>query len=153
MRAPPATATPTNAQATATATATTLANSGLSGPGAFLGLVHRIPVGDITIGYRRFGTGPDPIMVTGDTATMSEWTTNLLSRLGRHYRVTIFDNRGVGYSTDAAAVADTVPLMADDTVGLIGALGLRRPALLGWSMGDEIGLTSLRCTPVPSAPS
>ena len=35
----------------------------------------------------------------------------------------------------------TIPLMADDTVGLIHALGLDAPTLLGWSMGAEIGLT------------
>jgi len=134
-----ATVSPTTPQTTATVPA--LVNSSLSGTGAFLGPVRRIPVGDITIGYRQFGSGPDLILVTGDTATMSEWTTTLLSRLGRHYHVTIFDNRGVGYTTDDTAVSDTVPLMADDTVGLIRALGLRHPALLGWSMGGEIGLT------------
>ncbi|UXX94733.1 alpha/beta hydrolase [Streptomyces sp. AD2-2] len=77
----------------------------------------------------------------GDTGIMSDWTVDLLSRLARHYHVTIFDNRGVGYTTDDTSVPDTIPLMADDTVGLIKALGLRHPALLGWSMGGEIGLT------------
>jgi pimeloyl-ACP methyl ester carboxylesterase len=132
-------------QATAT-TATTAAsaivpNSALSGPGAFLGPVRRIPVDGIRIGYRQFGSGPDLIMAMGDTGTMSDWTVNLLGQLGQHYHVTIFDNRGVGYTTDDTSVPDTIPLMADDTAGLIKALGLRHPTLLGWSMGGEIGLT------------
>ena len=124
-----------------TAASTIVPNSALSGPGAFLGPVRQIPVDGIKIGYRQFGSGPDLIMVMGDTGTMSDWTVNLLSQLGRHYHVTIFDNRGVGYTTDDTSVPDTLPLMADDTVGLIKALGLRHPTLLGWSMGGEIGLT------------
>jgi pimeloyl-ACP methyl ester carboxylesterase len=135
---------PSSTSATATAAAaaaTTVPNSSLSGPGAFLGPVHQVPVDGIKIGYRQFGSGPDLIMVMGDTGTMSDWTVNLLSQFGRHYHVTIFDNRGVGYTTDDAAVPDTIPLMANDTVGLIKTLGLQHPTLLGWSMGGEIGLT------------
>ncbi|MBS2550761.1 alpha/beta hydrolase [Catenulispora sp. NL8] len=132
-------------QATATtatpAASTIVPNTALSGPGAFLGPVRLIPVGGIKMGYRQFGSGPELIMVMGDTGTMSDWTVNLLSQLGQHYHVTIFDNRGVGYTTDDTSVPDTIALMADDTAGLIKALGLRHPALLGWSMGGEIGLT------------
>jgi pimeloyl-ACP methyl ester carboxylesterase len=131
---------PTRASSS-TAASTVVPASAPGGPGAFLGPVRRIPVDGIRIGYRQFGSGPDLIMVMGDTGTMSDWTVNLLSLLGRHYHVTVFDNRGVGYTTDDTSVPDTIPLMADDTVGLIKALGLRRPALLGWSMGGEIGLT------------
>lgn len=124
-----------------TAASVTVPNSAPSGKGAFLGPVRQIPVDGIKIGYRQFGSGPDLVMVMGDTGTMSDWTVDLLSRLGRHYHVTVFDNRGVSYTTDDTSVPDTIPLMADDTVGLIRALGLRHPALLGWSMGGEIGLT------------
>ena len=130
----------TSTRATA-AEAAAVPNSSLSGPGAFLGPVRQVPVDGIKIGYRQFGSGPDLIMVMGDTGTMSDWTINLLDLLGKHYHVTIFDNRGVGYTTDDTAVPDSIPLMADDTVGLIKALDLRHPTLLGWSMGGEIGLT------------
>ncbi|WP_369189430.1 alpha/beta fold hydrolase [Streptomyces sp. R08] len=140
-----ATATATTAT-TGTATTTTTAsapvpNSAPTGKAAFLGPVRQVPVDGIKIGYRQFGSGPDLVMVMGDTGTMSDWTVDLLSRLARRYHVTIFDNRGVGYTTDDTSIPDTIPLMADDTVGLIKALGLRHPALLGWSMGGEIGLT------------
>ncbi|WP_329553765.1 alpha/beta fold hydrolase [Streptomyces sp. NBC_00696] len=126
--------------ATTTATSAPVPNSAPTGKAAFLGPVRQVPVDGIRIGYRQFGSGPDLVMVMGDTGTMSDWTVDLLSRLARHYHVTIFDNRGVGYTTDDTSVPDTIPLMADDTVGLIKALGLRNPALLGWSMGGEIGL-------------
>jgi pimeloyl-ACP methyl ester carboxylesterase len=116
-------------------------HSKLPGPGAFEGPVHTLAVNGIEIGYRQFGHGPDLIMVTGDTASMSLWMPYLLRPLARHFRVTIFDNRGVGYTTDDFSRPITVPLMARDTAGLVEALGLVKPTLVGWSMGGEIGLT------------
>jgi pimeloyl-ACP methyl ester carboxylesterase len=116
-------------------------HSKLPGPGAFEGPVRELAVNGIEIGYRQFGRGPDLIMVTGDTAPMSLWLPYLLRPLARHFAVTIFDNRGVGYTTDDLSRPITVPLMARDTSGLIEALGLVKPTLVGWSMGGEIGLT------------
>jgi pimeloyl-ACP methyl ester carboxylesterase len=116
-------------------------HSTLPGPGAFEGPVHRLAVNGIEIGYRQFGHGPDLIMVTGDTASMSLWMPYLLRPLAKDFTVTIFDNRGVGYTTDDLSRPITVPLMARDTGGLIEALGLVKPTLVGWSMGGEIGLT------------
>jgi pimeloyl-ACP methyl ester carboxylesterase len=120
---------------------TEVAHSTLAGAGAFEGPVHKLPVDGITIGYRQFGRGPDLIMVQGDTAPMGLWMPYLLHPLARRFTVTIFDNRGVGYSSDDLSRPMTVPLMARDTGGLIEALGLVKPTLVGWSMGGEIGLT------------
>jgi pimeloyl-ACP methyl ester carboxylesterase len=103
--------------------------------------VWKLPVDGTEIGYRQFGHGPDLLMVQGDTASMSLWMPYLLHPLARSFRVTIFDNRGVGYTTDDLAKPITVPLMARDTGELIEALGLVKPTLAGWSMGGEIGLT------------
>jgi len=119
---------------------TEVPGSKLPGVGAFEGPVYRLPVNGIEIGYRQFGHGPDLIMVQGDTAAMSLWMPYLLRPLAKDFRVTIFDNRGVGYTT-ANARPFTVPLMARDTGELIEALGLVKPTLVGWSMGGEIGLT------------
>jgi pimeloyl-ACP methyl ester carboxylesterase len=116
-------------------------HSTLPGAGAFEGPASKLAVDGIEIGYRQFGHGPDLIMVQGDTAPMSLWMPYLLRPLAKDFRVTIFDNRGVGYTTDDPSRPITVPLMARDTGALIGALGLVRPTLVGWSMGGEIGLT------------
>ena len=116
-------------------------HSKLPGAGAFEGPVQTLAVNGIEIGYRQFGHGPDLIMVTGDTAPMSLWLPYLLHPLAQNFSVTIFDNRGVGYTTDDLSRPITVPLMARDTGELIEALGLVRPTLVGWSMGGEIGLT------------
>jgi pimeloyl-ACP methyl ester carboxylesterase len=120
---------------------TLVPHSTLPGPGAFEGPVYQTVADGIDIGYRQFGHGPDLIMVTGDTAPMSLWMPYLLRPLAAHFRVTIFDNRGVGYTDDDLSRPLTVPLMARDTGALIEALGLVRPTLVGWSMGGEIGLT------------
>jgi pimeloyl-ACP methyl ester carboxylesterase len=116
-------------------------HSTLPGAGKFEGPVRTLAVDGIEIGYRQFGHGPDLIMVQGDTAAMSLWMPYLLHPLAKNFTVTIFDNRGVGYTTDDLSRPITVPLMARDTGGLIEALGLVRPTLVGWSMGGEIGLT------------
>jgi pimeloyl-ACP methyl ester carboxylesterase len=95
----------------------------------------------VKLGDRQFGTGPDLVLISGDTAPMSLWTTYLLEPLARSFQVTIFDNRGMGYSTDDTSVGLSVELMARDTAGLIAALGLHDATLVGWSMGGEIALT------------
>lgn len=118
-----------------------LSDTALPGPGAFMGPVRRVPINGMEIGYRQFGSGPDLLVITGDTGTMSLWGTEFPGMLSAHFRVTLFDNRGVGYSTDDVSVPMTIQLLADDTAQLIRALHLRRPDVLGWSMGGEIGLT------------
>ena len=127
--------------ASSAATPTQVPDSTLPGEAAFLGPVWQVPANGITIGYRQFGRGPDLLMITGDTAPMSLWMPYLLKPLAEHFRVTIFDNRGVGYTSDDTSVPLTVPLMARDTAAFIDAIGLRRPTVVGWSMGGEIALT------------
>jgi pimeloyl-ACP methyl ester carboxylesterase len=121
--------------------------SAVPGAGAFMGPVRKVPANGIELGYRQFGHGPDLVMITGDTAPMTLWMPYLLKPLARHFTVTIFDNRGVGYSTDDLSQPMTVQLMARDTAGLIEALGLEKPAVLGWSMGGEVGITLAEQSP------
>jgi pimeloyl-ACP methyl ester carboxylesterase len=90
-----------------------------------------------TVGYRLVGTGPPLILITGYTATMESWDPRFVGALAEHYRVVIFDNAGVG-RTQALPAPLTIDAMADQTSALISALGLRRPDVLGWSMGGTI---------------
>ena len=124
-----------------------VAGSKLKGAGAFMGPVRTLPANGIRIGYRQFGHGPDLLMITGDTAPMTLWLPYLLHPLAQHFTVTIFDNRGVGYSTDDLSQRMTIPLMARDTAALIGALEMEKPTVLGWSMGGEIGLALAEQSP------
>ncbi len=81
-------------------------------------------------------------MVSGQGATLGIWTPDLLKTLAAGRQVTIFDNRGIGFSTDAdPAEMATVEGFADSTVDLMDALGLEQPDILGWSLGGIITLT------------
>ncbi len=117
-----------------------LAGTAPTGDLAFLGPVHQVPVNGITMGYRQFGAGPPLVLIVGQDSAMSYWGPDLLRQLADHYQVTMFDNRGVGYSSDQPDQPLTIQMMSDDTAGLIQALALDKPAVFGWSTGGEIGL-------------
>ncbi len=89
------------------------------------------------VGYRVVGTGPPLVLITGYTATINSWDPRFAGALARHYRLVIFDNAGVG-RTQALPAPLTIDAMANQTSALIGALGLGRPDVLGWSMGGTI---------------
>jgi pimeloyl-ACP methyl ester carboxylesterase len=63
----------------------------------------------------------------------------MVDALAAHHEVVVFDNAGVGRTSAVAASASlSVTAMASQASALISALGLRRPAVLGWSMGGMI---------------
>lgn len=96
-------------------------------------------VGDITIAYKVFGKGQPLILIMGYMGTMACWDKQMLNALSRHYRVIIFDNRGMG-DTSASEKKFSVRLFADDTANLMKALKIRSAHILGWSMGSNIAL-------------
>ncbi len=138
-----------------------VAVNGTAVPGAaFLGLVRRVSVVAVAAGhrispmpqpgdpgyasmqriaFRRFGAGPDLLLVMGQDGSMAWWEPSLLSVLAQHYRVTVFDLPGVGYSAPALAPV-SLDWLSDETAGLIEALGLVEPNILGWGLGGEVAL-------------
>lgn len=113
-----------------------------TGEAEVLGPVFTVPVGGITMSYRQFGAGTDVVLVPGQAAPMSLWPFSTLQQLAATHRVTIYDNRGIGLTTDDTAVPLTMEAMADDLAGLTDALGLHRPQLFGWSTGGEIAMVA-----------
>jgi len=107
---------------------------------AFLGPLKKVPVGDITVGFRQFGSGPPLVLIVGQDSSMGYWGSDLLRRLADHFTVVIFDNRGIDTTTDPATAPLTIGQMADDTSGFLVALGLDQPTTFGWSTGGEIAL-------------
>lgn len=59
---------------------------------------------------------------------------DVIRRFAEHYRVVAFDNRGIGRSTKDSAPF-SVETMAQDTLGLMDALGIRRAHVVGGSLG------------------
>jgi pimeloyl-ACP methyl ester carboxylesterase len=101
-----------------------------------------VPVGSITMSYRQFGSGPDLVLAAGEGSPMSYWPVTTLQLLSQHWRVTMYDYRGIGATTDDLSKPLTMEQMGDDLVGLTTALGLKQPSVFGWSTGGEIALVA-----------
>ena len=89
------------------------------------------------VGYRILGSGPPLVLIMGYSGTMAVWDRRFVDALAQHHRVVIFDNAGIGRSQSLPAPL-TIDAMANQTSALIQTLGLRRPDVLGWSMGSMI---------------
>jgi pimeloyl-ACP methyl ester carboxylesterase len=67
----------------------------------------------------------------------AEWWYRQIPALSKHSEVLVFDNRGAG-RTDKPKMDYSIRLFADDTAGLMEALGIREAYILGVSMGGYI---------------
>ncbi len=95
-----------------------------------------VDVGDTSLYYELHGQGHPLVMIRGLGSNADHWYSQLPA-LATQYRVTIFDNRGIGRSSDPGGQF-SVAMMAGDTLGLLDALQLERPHVLGLSMGGMI---------------
>ena len=104
--------------------------------------LQKVKVGDITIGYKEFGTqNEEPLfMIAGYSMTMDVWDPRFLDDLSKKYKVIVFDSRGMGEPT-AGRKKWTIAQFGDDTAGFIRALGYRSANLLGWSLGGDVALS------------
>jgi pimeloyl-ACP methyl ester carboxylesterase len=110
-----------------------------SGPDVLTAPVQVVRTTDGTVAYRELGSGPALLLIMGAGASMDSWLPSMVDALAAHHEVVVFDNAGVGRTSAVAAPASlSVTAMASQTSALISALGLRRPAVLGWSMGGMI---------------
>ena len=101
--------------------------------------VQTIDVGDVKLAYYIRGEGKPLFMINGFLSTMSLWDPALIEELAKNYQLILFDNRGVGLSTDTKIDDTTMSQMADDVAGLIKNLGYEKVHILAWSMGARIG--------------
>lgn len=95
-------------------------------------------VGDIKMAYYTRGQGEPLFLINGFMSAMSTWDPALLDVLAKKNKLIIFDNRGVGLSTDTKEDRTSMEQMADDTAGLIKALGYKKANVLGFSMGARV---------------
>lgn len=94
-------------------------------------------VGDVELYYEEYGQGPPVVLIHGLAGDCSAWQAQI-DRLQRNFRVIAFDNRGAGRSS-APDYPYTTRHFADDTVGLLDAVGVTEPAhVIGRSMGGAI---------------
>ncbi|HUX04267.1 MAG TPA: alpha/beta hydrolase [Acidimicrobiales bacterium] len=90
-----------------------------------------------TVGYRSVGSGPPLVLITGYTGTMEGWDPRFVDALAERHRVLLLDNAGIG-KTSPLPSSLTIDAMANQTSAFMGALGVARADVLGWSMGAMI---------------
>ena len=107
--------------------------------------MQHVKVGDLDVGYRTigpFGAAADStplLMIMGSSGTMDLWSPQFVEALAQGREVVVFDNRGMGETNDPGGAYEFSQL-ADDTAGLIKALGFDQMDVLGWSMGGNVAL-------------
>lgn len=133
--------------ATATPSATASGGDAASGGSPAPGVVQAAPVryvtvGDLSVGYRVVGAAGDGtplLLIMGSSGTMDLWSPEFVAALAQDRQVIVFDNRGIG-ETDDPKGAYPFSQLADDTAGLIEALGYDSLDVLGWSMGGDVAI-------------
>lgn len=86
--------------------------------------------------YEVHGQGEPLVMIMGFGGGLRGWYFQTRA-LKKHYRVIIFDNRGIGKS-DKATESYTVSTMAADALGLMDHLGIEKAHVLGMSLGSLV---------------
>lgn len=125
-------------------------------------LMPRASANGIELEYELLGQGEPMVLVMGLGAQLIQWPEGLVEQIAGHgFQVIRFDNRDVGLSTRLhdLPVPDPrrgflrallgLPIeapynlldMADDTAGLLDALGLRDVHLVGASLGGMVAQT------------
>ena len=97
----------------------------------------KVHVGDIDINYKMFGKGQPLLLINGFSAPLEFWDPTLLMNLAYNHTVIPFDNRGIGNST-VGHKNFTIAQFANDTSSLMDALSIKKPDVIGWSMGGMI---------------
>jgi len=96
------------------------------------------PIDGIKLFYATIGQGPPVVLLHGGLANSDYWG-NQVPALAAHHQVILVDSRGHGRSSRNAAPFG-YDLMADDVVGLLDHLQLKRADIVGWSDGAIIGI-------------
>lgn len=97
----------------------------------------KVTVNDIQIYYEVQGEGFPLVMIMGLSANVDWWDPRMIQELSKKFKMVMFDNRGAG-RTDVSNREYTLKLFADDTAGLMDALGISRANVFGVSMGGMI---------------
>ncbi len=96
----------------------------------------KVHANGIDIYYEIHGSGDPLILINGLGYDLWMWH-KMVPGLAEHFKVVTFDNRGVGKS-DKPKGPYSAQMLADDTAGLLEALGIERAAVMGHSMGGFI---------------
>jgi pimeloyl-ACP methyl ester carboxylesterase len=96
-------------------------------PGARLHVVER-------------GQGPALLLVHGLAGQLCHFTFGIVDELATQYRVVAVDRPGSGYSVRSSGASAALGAQADVLAALIDQLGLKRPLVVGHSLGGAVAL-------------
>jgi pimeloyl-ACP methyl ester carboxylesterase len=95
-----------------------------------------VSVEGVTLWAEQVGEGPDLVFIAGLGDERDCWSEQAAALQGS-YRVTTFDNRGVGRSSTPPGAYEIIDF-ADDTAKLLDALEIEAAHVVGSSMGGAI---------------
>ena len=93
--------------------------------------------GGAKIYYEIHGEGFPCILIMGLAADVNWWTQDVIDAYSQNFKTIIFDNRGAG-RTDKPEMDYSVKMFADDTIGLMDVLNIKKAHISGASMGGMI---------------
>jgi len=99
----------------------------------------QITVNGTEIAWQQMGEGPDLVFVHGLAASRAFWFAQYALPLSKHFRITLFDLRGHGYSSRPETGYDALT-MAGDLAALLDELKIERCVLVGHSYGGGVAL-------------
>ena len=97
----------------------------------------RVPVADIEIAHRIYGTGHPLLLIAGLGAVKELWTDEFIEELATRFKVIAADNRGVG-ETPAGSRDFSISQFAEDAADLLLTISEWPAHVLGYSMGGYI---------------
>jgi len=86
--------------------------------------------------WRETGSGPALLLIMGLGYSSDMWH-HIEAGLAAHFRLVVFDNRGIGRSSPAAG-PHLISTMAEDAAAVLDAVGIEQAFVLGMSMGGYI---------------
>jgi pimeloyl-ACP methyl ester carboxylesterase len=95
-------------------------------------------VNDIQMYYEVKGEGFPLVMINGGNENLDCWDPRLIDVLSNRFRLILLDNRDVGRTSASDQEYADLRLCADDTAGLMNALGISKAHVLGFSLGGMI---------------
>ena len=96
----------------------------------------KVQVNGIELDVETHGDGEPLLLIAGFACDHTTWS-DVVGALAGHYRVIVFDNRGVGRSA-APDSPCTIRMMAGDAAALLDEIGVGQVHVAGYSMGGQI---------------
>jgi pimeloyl-ACP methyl ester carboxylesterase len=98
------------------------------------------------LAYEEHGNGERAVLfIHGNSSCRGVFRRQMINQLEQRYRLITFDLPGHGESDNSSIPRETytMPGFADATLQLIESLNLRRPVIVGWSLGGHIAVELL----------